>query len=111
MKVPLLGPTRQHPQRNLTISFLTLPDPPRFLTSLLSVEARCNRLKRTARDLVQSLQNELEAELMKLPKRIRTMPLDEFRSAAFCGSVTKVNNHHNHDPIFALLTALVLNPE
>ena len=27
---------------------------------------------------------------MKLPKRIRTMPLEEFRSSAFCGSVTKV---------------------
>ena len=27
---------------------------------------------------------------MKLPKRIRTMPLEEFQSSLFCGSVTKV---------------------
>ncbi|KAL6064854.1 EF-hand domain-containing protein [Balamuthia mandrillaris] len=44
----------------------------------LEVETRSAALMSEARDLCSSLKNQLHVELMKLPKRIREMPMKEF---------------------------------
>ena len=42
------------------------------------VEARCLHMQTQADGLVMGLRNSLHMELMKLPKRVRTMPLSQF---------------------------------
>ena len=53
------------------------------------VESRCRNLKRNSEHMANQLQNAFHVELMKIPKRIRQMPIDEF-NAKYGGDMQQV---------------------
>eukprot|EP00241_Pyramimonas_parkeae_P004834 CAMPEP_0114224566 /NCGR_PEP_ID=MMETSP0058-20121206/177_1 /TAXON_ID=36894 /ORGANISM="Pyramimonas parkeae, CCMP726" /LENGTH=373 /DNA_ID=CAMNT_0001335053 /DNA_START=209 /DNA_END=1330 /DNA_ORIENTATION=- len=55
----------------------------------LEVDARCSSLKAFAQDMVAALRNEFRVQLLKLPKKVRSMPMSEFRDK-YAGDINAV---------------------
>ncbi|KAK3236208.1 hypothetical protein CYMTET_53638 [Cymbomonas tetramitiformis] len=55
----------------------------------LEVEARCASLMASAKDKVEALRNEFQVQLMKLPKKVRELPMKDFR-LDFSGDIKAV---------------------
>eukprot|EP00742_Colponemidia_sp_Colp-10_P007099 GILJ01007622.1.p1 GENE.GILJ01007622.1~~GILJ01007622.1.p1 ORF type:complete len:212 (-),score=42.03 GILJ01007622.1:218-853(-) len=55
----------------------------------LEIDSRCRALQTSAEDVILSLRNAFHVELMKIPKKIRMMPLSEFQ-AAYEGDISDI---------------------
>ena len=55
----------------------------------LDIEAKCSALQAFAEDATLALRSELKVQLLKMPKKVRSMPLKDFLSK-FAGDINKV---------------------